>query len=174
MKWTAQRGFSLLELAGAFTLVAIVAAVLLDRLMYYEELAEKARMEATISTLKSALRVRMATMMIEGRAHEYRLLAGQNPIDWLDRMPDDYRGAVADIAGMPAGAWYFDHADRTLVYLVRNGRYFQPDSEGLKRVRLNVVSVSNRPGTGLSSGMVEPSDTVAIRLLEPYHWLQQK
>lgn len=172
MKWAAQRGFSLLELAGAFALVAIMATVLLDRLTYYEELAEKARMEATVSTLKSALRIRMATMMIEGRVQEYRLLAGQNPIDWLDKTPDDYRGAVSDIAGLAAGAWYFNHADRTLVYLVRNGRYFRPDSEGLKRVRLKVVAISDRPGTQSVSETIKPADTVVIKLLEPYRWFQ--
>jgi prepilin-type N-terminal cleavage/methylation domain-containing protein len=168
-----QRGFSLLELAGALTLLAIAAAVLLGRLAYYEELAEKAKMEATIRAIRSAMQLRMATMMIEGRVQEYHLLATQNPIDWLDdKKPDDYRGAfsASDIARLPADGWYFDTTENALVYLLRNGRYFQHDRNGMKRVRIKIRPVFNRPAGPDPSTAGNTADAVRLELVEPYRW----
>ena len=168
-----QRGFSLLELAGSLVLLAIAATVLLGRLAYYEELAEKAKMEATIRAIRSAMQVRMAKMMIEGRVQEYHLLTRQNPIDWLDdRKPDDYRGAFSssDMADQTAAGWYFDTTENTLMYLPRNGRYFQSDSAGTKRVRLKVRPVSGQPAGSGPSTAGSAADTVRLELVEPYRW----
>lgn len=165
-------GFSLLELAIVVAVFGVLATVLLDRLAYYEELAEKIKMEATISTLKSALRERMATMMIEGRVQEYASMAHQNPFDWLEKKPENYRGeisrlAATDIAG---GSWYFDSAEKALAYVVKNGAHFQADSQGRKQVRLQVVYLFNRPVDAADPEQMQSVDTVALRVVQPYRW----
>lgn len=162
------RGFTLFELVVLSVLISILAMVLLNRLIYYQELAEKADMEFKAAELKSGLRMRMAKLLIEGRAQEYGSLAQENPFDWLEKMPGNYVGQIADgnFKTIPAGNWYFDTASHTLVYLVKHGDYFKPDSTGEKRVRFQVKLVRNPPGVGVD----QPFASVNLALVEPYQW----
>lgn len=136
-------GFSKLELLLSATLIGIFAAILLNRLMFYQEAAEKANVEYTISMLKSALRVQMATMLVEGRVQDYVLLERQNPMDWLEEKPGNYSlGSVnGDAGGKCNGCWYFNPGDRTLTYRPARSEYLQPDKSGEKRLRLQVRTV---------------------------------
>jgi len=169
---TRSRGFSLLELAVAVAAIGILAVTLLNRLHYYQEAAEKADMEYTVVSLKSVLRLRMSTMLVEGHAQEFSTLALQNPIDWLEEKPRNYRGVVASRTGAPMqpGSWYFDSDARTLVYVVDRSEHFQPDSEGQKRVRLRVTTLRNQPGSTSDNGVARTSDSVTLSLIEPYKW----
>ena len=168
-----QRGFSRLELMTAVLVVGILAAILLDRLYFYQEMAEKARMEYTISRIKSGLRLRMAGMLVAGRAQEYFLLARQNPMEWLDHKPENYVGERDSLDEQQArlGTWHFDRANNMLVYLVQHGEHFQQqDSNGRKQVRLKVVTIRNVNDGARESASHDPSDSVAIALVEPYQW----
>lgn len=132
-------GFSLLELLVSIILISLCTAILLDRLRYYQEAAEKANVEYTISMLKSALRVQMATMMVEGRVRDYALLEQQNPMDWLEEKPHNFRIlGRTDVDRRFPGYWCFDPIDRTLIYWPMRGDYLQADKSGQKRVRLQV------------------------------------
>lgn len=166
------RGFSLLEFLVGVISIGIIATILLNRLLYYQEAAEKTNMEYTMSMMKSALRSRMASLLIEGRAQEYIRLAQENPMDWLEPKPDNYLGKLAnpDPGQLAAGNWYFDSANGTTVYLVGRGKYFQPDTTGQKRVRLRVTFVRNRANSQSNHDPIEPTDTVALSLVEPYKW----
>jgi general secretion pathway protein G len=165
------RGFSLFELMIVVIIFGIVAGVLLDRLNYYQEEAEKAAMEYNVRAIRSALRLRMATMLANGQAQQYATLAQANPMEWLDAVPANYLGALQhpNPDRLAPGSWYFDMDNRTLVYLVRTGRRFVPDAAGYKRARFRVALVrsSTRPGVpsvddGLTSVRIEP--------VEPYRW----
>ena len=52
------RGLTLFEFVVSLTVVMVFAGVLLERLRFYQEAAEKAAMEYTVSTLKTALQIR--------------------------------------------------------------------------------------------------------------------
>ena len=166
---TGQRGSSKLELLAAVMLIAAFAAILLNRLAFYQEMAEKAKVEYTISILKSALRLRMATMLTEGRSGEYALLARQNPMDWLEDKPLDST-QVSNAAGPVsekrfAGQWEFNPDRGTLTYWPVRSDHLQEDASGLKRIRLHVEAVHSEPD--------DPrAPVLAVRLrVEPYHWL---
>lgn len=163
------RGFSLLELMVAAVLIGIVVTVLLDRLLYYQEAAEKASMDYTVRTIESALRMRMATLLIEGRTQEYASLARENPMDWLSEKPGNYAGQFKgpDIDRIPAGDWYFDLGSHTLIYLIKRGDHFESGISGPKRVRFRVSLIRNPP-----EGMEvdQPVAGVTLRLVEPYRW----
>ncbi len=166
-------GFSRLELLVTVTIFGIIAAVLLDRLLYYQELAEKAHMEYTITRLKSALRLQMANMLVTGRAQDISSLAYQDPITWLvDGKPANYLGSLnnPNPENLGAGSWYFDVSSRTLVYLVQRGRYFQSDNGGAKRVRWQMTFLRNQSLAEGDSAKNHPTDSVSIKLLEPYRW----
>lgn len=165
-------GFSLWELMVSVTVISIVGIVLLHRLAYYQEMAEKADTEYTISALKSALRMRMASLMIDGRAQEIRFLALENPMDWLEKKPANY--LTLELPHDPRftleGQWHFDSANRVLVYQPRHNNYFQPDSSGQKRIRLQVTYLRNEAVPANDNRPNRPTDSVAITLIEPYKW----
>lgn len=151
------RGFSLLELLIVAVLFEVLATILLERLRYYGEAAEKANVEYTISSIRSALRYKISTLMVEGRMQERALLAHQNPMDWLDVKPTNYVGAFIGVASakLPPGNWCFDTEKRELVYLPRNAARLQPDALGRRWVRLR----------GVASG-----DAVEIQV-DKFRWL---
>ncbi|KIF82273.1 hypothetical protein TSA66_18020 [Noviherbaspirillum autotrophicum] len=166
-----QHGFSLLELVVAISLIAILAAALLERLRFYQEAAEKANVEYTISALKSALRVQMAAMMVEGRVQDYDQLEHQNPIDWLDEKPRNFSFGVPAVVAACKGCWSYDAASRTLTYWPARGEYLQPDSGGQKRIRLRVNTLRDIASNDVDARGGKPIMRVVLEVVEPYSWL---
>ncbi|TCV85211.1 pilus assembly FimT family protein [Sulfurirhabdus autotrophica] len=162
------QGFSLFELMVISVLISILAIVLINRLLYYQELAEKADMEYKATELQSGLRLRMAKLLIEGRAQEYSKLALENPFDWVENKPGNYVGQFknANPKQLPAGSWYYDLTRHTLVYLVRNGNHFQSGIAGEKQVRYQVKLIRNPPGVGVD----QPFASIKLVLIESYQW----
>ncbi len=164
-------GFSRLEAMVALLIIALVATVLLDRLFYYQELAEKARMEYTISRLKSGLRLKKAGLLVSGRAQDAVLLAQQNPMDWLEDKPDNYVGEFSGSDDkLHAGSWYFDMGRRELVYQLRQAEHFQTNGAGRQEVRLKIVLLVNRVDRANGSNEGDVTNSVGIELVQPYHW----
>lgn len=165
-------GASKFEFSLIVALIGIFSAFLLNRLSYYEERAEKATMESTASTIKSALRIQMSKLMIEGRAQDYALLAQQNPLDWLQQKAgkdDDPNGNLIPDKTV-LDAWHFDPASRTLIYTVKHGDYFVPDSTGLKRVRWKIKVITGASQLNEDSHGNQLVTGLALELVEPYQW----
>src|SRR5438045_2255799 len=103
-------GFSLIEFIVVLVIISIVAAVLLDRVKFYQEHAEKTTMEATAATIQAALHLRMAGYLALGRDRDVAGLVGENPMDWLARKPNNYAGAFDRMGAdeLPDGIWYYD------------------------------------------------------------------
>ncbi len=164
------RNLLLMEALVAAVFVGIIATVLLNRLAYYQEAAEKATMELTISSIKSALRMRMATMMIEGRTSQYASLAQENPMDWLEQKPANYAGLVPAHPHPEtlAGNWVFDPASRDLIYWVKHGEHFQADSSGERKVSLRLKLLSERPASESEAKILITG--ARIELGKTYKW----
>ncbi len=165
-------GFSRLELMIVAIFFGIVASILLDRLFYYQEAAEKADMEYTASVIKSAVRLKMATLLIAGRAQEYRSLAQQNPMEWLEKKPASYLGSFsgADTPRLGPGHWYFDSDNKVLVYLVKNGKHFQSDASAVKSVQWRMLQI---PANGEGLIDADPQQvigSVQFIVVKPYRW----
>ncbi|HJV80829.1 hypothetical protein [Noviherbaspirillum sp.] len=159
----------MLELLSAFILIGIFATFLLDRLTFYQEAAEKANVEYTIANLRSALRIQMAVLISQGRMREFALLEQQNPMDWLEHKPANYRLVSRDSSREP-GFWHFNTSDRTLTYWLVHGSHFQTDKPEGKRIRLRIRLV--RDSSGPQSDTQSPVSTVRLELVEPYTWLK--
>jgi general secretion pathway protein G len=165
----AAAGLTLIELAISIVIVLALVSVLLERLLYYQEAAEKARVELEIVKLKVALQARIGALIAEHKVVNYAALARENPVQWLDEPMPGYRGEVgpAQAQLMEGGAWYFERDSAQLVYAVNSGRYFAPDSAGRKRIRLHVKLVRARSGAA-------SEDTAVLGLqvapVEPYAW----
>jgi general secretion pathway protein G len=166
-------GATLLEFAVAVSVFCILALILLDRMAYYQEWAEKANMEYTAASLKSALLMEFSTLMVEGRMRESSTLLQQNPMDWLAPKPANYIGEFDGAAPdtQSRGIWYYDRGARELVYRVNLGRYFRPDSRGRQEVRFHVTRVyyPMPVENGVGASPMPPSG-VKLMLVEKYMW----
>jgi len=160
-----RRGFSLVELVVSLTLAAILVGVLLERALYYAELAEKSAMEQVALDLRSSVNLRVAELILENRFAELPALAAQNPMNLLVRKPANYLGVLAGAGTQEVvrGNWYFDNTSKELVYYVDSGRYFAPDEQGRMRAAWRVKLVQ---GVG---GAAAPQ-WARLELVQPYRW----
>lgn len=114
-----RNGHSLLEFAIAVSVFALLLAVLLDKLGFYQQTGEQVAVKALQINLRAALAAQVATLQARGREQEIAGLAGANPVQWLERPPAGYAGelSAAQAAGLAAGSWYFDPLLHQLVYV---------------------------------------------------------
>lgn len=168
------RGFSLFELILVATIVAILASVLLDRVLIYQEEAEKAAMEQTVGIIKSALNLKAAGLLARDQAAEMEKLTQENPMNWLADRPRNYLGEYFDPRpeDTAPGHWYFDSKTRQLVYVVQRGEHFIPGPDGRKWVRFRAKVVYNEPRGGAQPGP-QSREIGGVRLdaVEKYSWL---
>ncbi len=168
----ASPGFTLIELIIVVCIVALCAALLLDRLRFYQEAAEKAVMEYTVATLKSALQLRVAAMLVRGEEKNIGSLARANPVDWLMEPPVGYRGEFrAPQPAVPRGSWYFDATRNELVYVPNLDAHLERLPDGSKRLRFR-VRLSFEPAEPDSqprrfSGM-------GVEAVTPYTWFYRQ
>lgn len=136
------------------SIVGVLAAVLLERLLTYAEVAEKAAMEATVSRLSSALYARLAFLVLRGEYEAIEALPGQSPFVVARATSPTYLG---EFDGLPpsaeGGRWYFDRARRELVYLPNLKRHLEGMDENTPlpaiRFRVEVQKASNTAYTGV-------------------------
>lgn len=135
----AASGLTLIELIVVVCIIALCAVLLLDRLRFYQEAAEKAAMEYNVGVVKSALQLRVAALLLRGEERKIESLARANPIDWLTEPPPGYRGEFrAPQPDVPRGSWYFDATRSELVYVPNLDAHLERLADGSKRLRFRV------------------------------------
>lgn len=161
------RGFTLLELMTAIVIISVLSAVLLDRLAFYQEMAEKAAMESTTRLIRTGLQIHLAELIIANRQSEAEVLEREDPVGWLERKPVNYGGAYGD--DPQPGTWYFDKRQRQLVYVVNTGNRLELDSgTEPKQVRFRARLLKDR--LQLAGGPVEAVTGVTLAPVKPYRW----
>jgi len=156
-----QRGYLLLRLGMAAIILAILAVILLERLHYYQEVAEKLRMETVLRSLDTTLKLRMGELAIANKAYRWGDLAGQNPFDWLQQKPPDYCGALAGDDTPAPGCWGYRGNSGELVYRVNLDGHLRTEGGGdLLRFRLEAAAGED---AAVSVKMVP---------IERYRWLE--
>ncbi|MBS3936041.1 MAG: prepilin-type N-terminal cleavage/methylation domain-containing protein [Sulfuritalea sp.] len=108
------RGFSLLELVVVVAVIAVLAAVLLDRLIALEREAERTEVALTLRNLQTGMQLAVGAQIVRGREAELHALLEKNPIEFL---------------GIPVGAggtarWSYDPGQRVLAYVPRQPAAF--------------------------------------------------
>lgn len=157
--------FSLIELALVLTLISILAGVLLERMVYYQEIAEKASMEQVAADLRSSVNLRAAELVLENRFADLDELVLKNPFELLAQKPQNYLGVLDGPSPeqVPAGKWYFDKRSKEVVYSIDLGRYFSLDRQGPKRVMWHIVTVPGVSGPNTAQW-------ARLELVSPYRW----
>ncbi len=167
----ALRGFTLYELIVVICIIALAAGLLLNRMRFYQEAAEKTAMQQTAAAIKSALQMRVAAYMIDGRDSEIEQLRTEDPIRWLQEPPTDFAGEFyADAyTRVRPGSWYFDLSRRELVYVINLGNNFKPGLDGRKwvryRVRIEYEELPQKEGPAHRA-----LSAVSLVPVEPYVW----
>ena len=161
------RGFSLLELVVAIGVIAVLTAVLVNRLRYYQELAEKAAMESTLRTIKTGLQVRLAELIVTNRQSQAGQLETEDPVGWLDDKPPNYGGRYR--TPVEQGVWYYEAGERQLVYIVRTGdRLNFATSDGTRELRFRPKLLKDP--VHVPGGTVESVTGVTLLPIRPYQW----
>jgi general secretion pathway protein G len=162
-----ERGHTLFELAVAFVLVSTLAAVLLTRLAFYQEMAEKAAMESAVRVIKTGLQIRLAELIIGNRQGEAGTLEVEDPMRWLEPRPANYAGAYLEPPTL--GRWYFDATARQLVYVVNTGsRLDLATAADAKQIRFRAQLLKDRLNVG--GAEVESVTGITLTAVTPYRW----
>ena len=161
------RGFTVLELVIVIIIYSVLVTVLLNRLNYYQELAEKAAMEATVRVVKTGLQIRLAELITANRQAEAARLEAEDPMQWLEKKPANYAG---DYREPPErGAWYFDERERQLVYVVNTGHRLELDSgPEPKEIRFRARLLKDRIQAG--GATVESVTGITLAPVRAYRW----
>lgn len=135
-----EHGFSLLELGVAITMICVFAGVLLQRLLFYEAYSERVYFDLTVRQMQSALRMRVAQLMISKQPVDYVKIAAENPMDWLEKKPSGYVESLNgdDAENLKDGEWAFDKTRHDIIYRPRLDWDFEAllGDRGLIRVGL--------------------------------------
>jgi hypothetical protein len=144
--------------------------VLLDRVDFYREAAEKTAAEQLSREIGWALRLRAAELMLANRNDEIGKLEGANPIEVLEMQLANYGGSgtTAQETAVPGGRWFFNTQTRELVYFPALSSNFVRVGETRPRLawRSVVVAQASEPG-----GRPRPQ-WVRLELSVPYHWFE--
>lgn len=131
---TRARGATRFEFAVCAAVVALLAGMLLGRLLEWRTASERTLAHHVVGALRTALAARATQLgMTEGQ-EALEALAQQNPMTWLARQPANYLGEYSspDLATLRRGAWFFDRTDRTVNYLLSSDTFSSGTSKLLK------------------------------------------
>jgi hypothetical protein len=166
------RGITLLELAVAACVLAVVFAVLLGRLRYYQEMAEKSAVELTVQSMQNGLQMRAAELIMRGDRKGLRALQGGNPVLFLEQPPDGYAGELADAdPQLPGGSWYFDLTRHELVYVPEIKAHLSVDGVPEDRIRLRFQARIDAENGSVAAGQTSPP-APHLYLATPYTWFK--
>lgn len=163
-----QKGITLLEFTVTSVVLGILVFILLDRMAYYQGLAEKTTVEMTVMNMRSGLRYKVAEMLMHGKAAELPNLAEKSPVKWLAYPPPYYLGETRELSwsDMPPGSWGYDVKRGELLYRVKDEQNFVSARSEELGLRLRVKLLK-----GLASQAGQESVVGAdIVLVENYRW----
>jgi len=157
----AGRGFTLFELAVVVAVVGVLMVVLLSRLAFYRDEAERLAYEQTVTALRTEVQLQAYALMIAGRTKNIAALAGQNPMNWLAQKPANYLGEFysPDVKKLASGNWFFDRSDGKLVYLLNQRNIFDSKDSELPKFK-----VSFSKGSENVAGSVEMLALVPVQV----------
>lgn len=162
-----ESGFSLLELTVVAVVLSVLLAVLLNRLAFYQEAAERARFEYELGMYKTALQIRLAELILERKEGEARTLEVENPTRWLSEKPTNYGGEYP--ARPQSGTWYFDSATREMVYVANSGKGLAINNvNGMKQLRFRVKIISQQ--MNVSGTQIQGIGGISLLPATVYQW----
>lgn len=169
----ADRGLARFELVITISLISVLTGIFAQRFLYLQEYAEKTVMEATVVNIRSGLRYKLAELIVEERSSEIPALMNENPIQWLERPPENYVGEFEhpERAVIPSGSWYFNKRHKQLVYRLNRDSYFDGPGEVSEICfRVGGVAQSLQTGEAAAQGL----SALKFEGVTPASWFGEK
>jgi general secretion pathway protein G len=163
------RGFTLLELAIFVSIMAVLMMTFLNRVMYYQEQAERAAMIGVVVAVQDALTLQQARLRILGDEAGMVALRADNPINWLAEKPGNYGGEFYDPStkSVTRGSWVYDLKAHELIYFPEHTSHLVFSGEAKKWIRYRVSLGQGGSSIALVKGNIP---MVTFDAVEPYHW----
>lgn len=167
------RGLTRFDLVVTIGLISVLTGIFAQRFLYLQEYAEKTVMEATVMNIRSGLRYKLAELIVEERGSEIPALMNENPIQWLERPPENYVGEFAypENAVIPSGNWYFDKSLKQLVYRLNRDSYFE-GSGTVSEIRYRIGGVAKNRQSG--ELVVQGLSSLTLEVVAPVSWFGEK
>lgn len=162
-----ESGFTLLELTVVVVVISVLFLFAYQRYLDLLVDVEKAAMEQTLGTLRSAVGMKVARAIVDGDPRSLITLEGSNPVDLLAEVPKNYIGGEDDARrlGSETGIWYFDSQRGLLIYRVKNKGEFFSETEGLKEASFRLVVVYESLKSNRLAGL-------SLRTMGKYSWFR--
>ncbi len=166
-----QHGFSLFELVVVVLLVGIFMIFAIDRMLRLQIEAERVSVQQVIASLKSAVNLQAAEMVVSKGINAIKTLENTNPMNYLQELPNNYLGAKNDrqAGDYLLASWYYDPLLSILVYKVKNINYFVSSLSGTPRIRLKVEAIYNEEVSNSGNKKVRG---ISLNRMEDYSWQQ--
>lgn len=134
MRLARVRGATRFEFTVCAAVTALLASVLLGRLLEWRVQSERTAAYHVVGALRTALAARATQLGMTGGQEAVLALAQENPMNWLLRRPANYLGEYysPDPASLRRGAWFFDRTDRTVNYVLSSDTFSSRTSKLLK------------------------------------------
>lgn len=141
------RGFSLFEFAIVALIFAVLVAVLLNRMTFYQDEAERVKVEQVVGILRVALQIKVGDARVQNSQAAVDALLDQNPMDWLKTKPPNYLGEYYEpkLETLYKGNWFFERRSKTLVYLLNKRKTFDDDPVNLLKFKVKFPRLPSNP-----------------------------
>jgi prepilin-type N-terminal cleavage/methylation domain-containing protein len=166
---TKQHGFSLFEIVVVVLLVGVFMTFAVDRMLRIQIDAERVSVQHVIASLKGAVNLQAAEMVVSKGISSIKSLENTNPMNYLQELPYNYLGAKNDrqAGDYPLASWYYDPLLSILVYKVKNINYFVSSIPGTPRIRLKVEAIYNEEVSNSGNKKVRG---IRLNRMEDYSW----
>lgn len=162
-------GFTLIELVIVISIIAVLAGMLMNRVLFYQEMAEKSAMQQVAGSLQSAMILQYGHRMASNMGSWVKEISTDNPMNWLVQKPKNYAGEFINVntSALEPGNWAFNLATHELIYVPKHTEYFKPAKDGYKwiryRTRIIYESTNGTKGAKVLAG-------ATFSPVEPYQW----
>jgi len=196
-RW-ADRNLTRLELIVSVSILLLLLGFVMRSMMIFFARTEETMLKTSILNINTALKYYCAIATMHGDKNfvsrllvtspfsvvqgeqDLQVLPGNGPEDELTAriatytaLPSNYLGELddPDPDTIAAGSWYFDNADKTLNYIVRNGEFFQGDLEGVPIIKLKIIiDYNDRDGDGRFNPDIDKFESVHLQSVGQYSW----
>jgi prepilin-type N-terminal cleavage/methylation domain-containing protein len=166
-----QQGFSLFELVVVVLLVGVFMSFALDRMLQIQIDAERVSVQHVIASLKSAVSLQAAEMVVNKGINSIKTLENTNPMNYLQELPYNYLATKNDrqASHYPVASWYYDPEQNILIYKVKNTNYFETSLPGTPRIRLKVEAIYKDEVSRRDNNNVRG---ISLKSMDDYFWKQ--
>jgi general secretion pathway protein G len=165
-------GFSLIELIIVVIIIVILMGFFMNRVMFYQEQAEKVAMEEVVGSVQSALTLQYGQLLTRGKSTDISTLVSDNPMNWMQKRPSNYSGEFYDPTSQSVhtGNWVFDLKHHELVYLINNGTHFKVNSDGQRWIRFHVQAQYQQSRLPSLQNSIPELTGILFEPTQPYAW----